>query len=258
MNILIVEDRPIFQEILKKIIADWFPSTTVVCAADGAAAMRNLTSQLFTHLLLNLQLDDVDGFEVADAALKSTPGIRIVAITSYCDDYIVYRAEKRRFRGFLDQRMASAFNCHQAIANVEVDLSFFSPSFVQIKNERIRNPLSFDKILSAREIEILELIAVPFNDQQISTTLGLSITTIKKHRFNILRKTGLDTTNDLVRYARLRGIVLSLPALRRRFSKNYGTHRGDFTFAEQCSRWQTNLPQAAHEMKPHPTRLQVC
>lgn len=207
MKILIVEDHPIFREILQRILTDWFVQATVVCANDGTTAIRHLQEQSFTHLLLDLQLTDIDGFEVADTAKKSIPDIRIITLTSHCDEYTVYRAEKLRIRGFVDKRTAIPFNFHQAIANVEADGVYYSPSFLRLKQERMKNSMSFDKILSERELSMLELIATPFSDREIATELGLSPNTVEKHRFNILRKLGLNTTTELVRFARLRGIV---------------------------------------------------
>ena len=72
------------------------------------------------------------------------------------------------------------------------------------------DPSSFDKILSDREIEILALLAVPYSDGEVGAVLGISPGTAEKHRFNMLRKLGLATTTELVRFARKRGIVRSL------------------------------------------------
>ena len=211
MNILIVEDHPVFRDIIKGILANWFASATVVCATDEATAIRHLQAKVYTHLLLNLQIQETDGFYIADVAVRLMPDIRIIALTSQCDDYTVYRTERRHIRGFVDKRVATAFNFHQAIANVEAELTYYSPSFLRLKAERIINPVSFDKILSDREIEILALIALPLSDGEIATDLGISQGTAEKHRFNILRKLGLSTTTELMRFARKRGIVCSQP-----------------------------------------------
>jgi DNA-binding NarL/FixJ family response regulator len=119
----------------------------------------------------------------------------------------VYRTEKRRVRGFVDKRISTAFNFHQAIANVEADLAYHSPSFLRLKSARISNPVSFDKILSDREIEVLAMIATPLSDAEIAQALEISKGTAEKHRFNLLRKLDLATTIELIRYARTHGIV---------------------------------------------------
>ena len=236
MNVLIVEDHPIFREIMQKILARWFVQATVVCATDGTSAIRHLQSQVFTDLLLDLQLTDLDGFDVADAAMKIQPDIRIIALTSQCDDYTIYQAEKRHVRGFVDKRVSTAFNFHQAIANVEAEMVYYSPSFQRLKAERLMNPLSFDKILSDREIEILALIAAPYNDSEVAVELGISQGTAEKHRFNMLRKLGLATTTELVRFARTRGIVRPL-------SQNYNVTPARWNSATSVPAIVNRLPQ---------------
>lgn len=213
MKILIVEDQPVFRDTLLKIVEDWYPDSTAECAANGTDALRLVQSRSFTHLLLDLQISDIDGFVVADAAIKRLPDIRIVALTSHCDDYTVYRVLKRRILSFVNKREAIRYNFHQAIANAEVDLIYHSPSFQRLKAERSLNSESFDKILSDREVEILSFIAIPFEDYEIATELKLSIGTVEKHRFNILRKLGLASTTALVRFARQRGIVRIPPVV---------------------------------------------
>jgi len=210
MKVLIVEDHPVFREIIQRILSSWFAQATVVSAASGALAVNLLQSQVFTHLLLDLQIPDIDGFAIADFAVKVAPAIRIITLTSQCDAFSVYQAEKRHVSGFVDKRVSTAFNFHQAIANVEAGITYFSPSFQQLKLERTMDPASFDKVLSDREIEILALIALPCSDGEVAIELGISQATAEKHRFNMLRKLGLSTTLELVRFARARGIVRSL------------------------------------------------
>jgi len=207
MNILIVAHHPVYRDTLQKILSDWFAPSSATYAADGASAIRHLEAQPFTLLLLDLEIPDIDGFSLADLAVKCSPDIRIIAFASRCDDYLVWRADRRRIIGFVDKREAIAWNFHQAIANVEANLVYYSPNFLRMRLERLKNPMSFDKILSEREISVLALIAVPYSDDEIATALRISPETVQKHRFNILKKLGQSTTAQLIRFARTRGIV---------------------------------------------------
>lgn len=214
MKILIVEDHTVFRDTMLKLLSDWFPDATAESTDNGTAAVQLLRSSVFTHLVIDLQITDLDGFDVAAFAVKCTPDIRIIATTSHCDEYTVYRVEKLPIRGFVDKRMSTRFNFHQAIANVEVDLAYYSPSFQRLKAERAGDQDSFDKILSEREIEVLALLAVPFNDAEIAGKLRISEGTVEKHRFNILKKLDLSSTTELIRFARSRGIIRPLAAVR--------------------------------------------
>ncbi|HEX2860952.1 MAG TPA: response regulator transcription factor [Lacunisphaera sp.] len=207
MNILIAEDHIVFRETLERACADVLRDSTVTSVSDGTAAIRFCQSQSFALFLLDLQLPDLDSFTVADIATAHMPNVAIIALCSHCTEYTVYRAEKRRVRGFIDARTATISVLHEAITRVAAHGIYYSPTFLELKAARKRNSMSFDKILSDRELEVLSLIAAPFTDREIAATLGISAQTAEKHRFNLLRKLGLPTTTELTRFARDRGII---------------------------------------------------
>lgn len=208
MNILLVEDHVVYREVLENLCATLPGQASVTSVMDGAAAIRHCQARAFSLLLIDLQLSDMDGFAVIEAAARTAPNIPIIAFTSQCDDYAVYRAEKAHVKGFVDKRVATTADLRVALTNVTANGFYFSPSFVQKKSERRMNPMSFDKILSDREMAVTELIAVPLSDREIAVELGISHQTVEKHRFNVLRKLGLKTLAELVRFARLHGIAL--------------------------------------------------
>jgi DNA-binding NarL/FixJ family response regulator len=207
MNILIAEDHPVFREVLESSCSDVLGDVTVTSAPDGDTALSLCQTRTFALLLLDLQLPRVDSFTVADAALARMPHVAIIALSSECTDYTVYRAEKRRVKGFVDTGSATVPVVREAISRVAANGVYFSPGFLELKNARKRDSMSFDKILSDRELEVLSLIATPFNDREIAVTLGISPQTAEKHRFNLLRKLSLPTTTELTRFARARGII---------------------------------------------------
>lgn len=94
MNILIVEDHIAFREILENVCSTLFGDIAVTCVGDGRTALHLCQSQAFALLLLDLQLHNIDSFTIADTAARLAPNIRIIALTSHCNDYTVYRAEK--------------------------------------------------------------------------------------------------------------------------------------------------------------------
>jgi len=214
MKILIVEEHTVLRDTMLNLLSDWFPTATAESTDNGTAAVQLLRSNAFTHLIIDLQITDLDAFDVAAFAVRCTPDIRIIATSSLCYEYTVYRVGKLPIRGFVDKRMSTRFNFHQAIANVEVDWAYYSSSFQRLKAECADDQDSFDKILSEREIEILALLAVPFNDAEIAGKLGIAEGTAEKHRFNILKKLGLNSTTELIRFARSRGIIQPLVAVR--------------------------------------------
>jgi len=213
VRIVIVEDHEMFREVLRKVCARDLRHEVVGEAADGRGAVQLVFQAAPDLVLLDLHLPKLDGFGVVEAIRRAAPEIKILVLSSHCDDYTVFRAERARVNGFVDKNTNTVAVLKKAITEVGAGRTFFSPEFLRLKEARHDNPASFDKLLTDRERSVLALIGEPFQDWEIAIRLGLAETTVEKHRFNILRKLGLSTTVELVRYARDHGFTLA--ALRR-------------------------------------------
>ena len=213
VRIVIVEDHAMFREVLRKVCARDLRHEVVGEASDGQGAVELVLKESPDLVLLDLHLPKLDGFGVVEAIRQAAPTIRILILSSHCDDYTVFRAEKTRVNGFVDKNTNTVAILKEAITAVGSGLAYFSPEFLKLKAARHDNPHSFDKLLSDRERSVLALIGEPFQDWEIGMRLNLSEQTVEKHRFNILKKLGLKSTVELVRYARDHGFTLA--ALRR-------------------------------------------
>ncbi|MDB6170323.1 MAG: two component transcriptional regulator, LuxR family [Verrucomicrobia bacterium] len=198
-----------FREVLRKVCSRDLRHEVVGEAADGLTAV-DLVIRTFPDLvLLDLHLPNLDGFGVVEALRHAVPLVKILVLSSHCDDYTVFRAEKARVQGFVDKNTNTVASLKEAITTVAQGRTFFSETFLRIKAERHSNTASFDKLLTDRERGILILIGEPLNDMEVAARLGITIDTAQKHRFNILRKLGLQSTAELMRYARTHGFTLS-------------------------------------------------
>ena len=209
MRIVIVEDHLMFREVLRKVCGEDLRHTVVGEADDGRKAVEVVAEKLPDLVLLDLHLPHLDGFAVVEEIRKVSPEVRILVLSSHCDEYTVFRAERARVQGFVDKNTNSVATLKQAISAVAEGKVWFSEAFLRSKARRHRDPVSFDKLLTDRERSVLCLIGEPLVDAEIAQRLGLSEATVEKHRFNILKKLGLHTTAELVRYARDHGFTLS-------------------------------------------------
>src|SRR6185503_18008127 len=110
--------------------------------------------------------------------------------------YTVFRAERARVQGFVDKNTNTVEALKDAITAVAEGRVSFSEAFMRAKNTRLRDPNSFDKLLSERERAVLSLIGAPLGDEEIGQRLEIATETVEKHRFNLLKKLGLRTTTD--------------------------------------------------------------
>ena len=197
-----------FREVLRKVCSVDLKLQVAAEVGDGLEAVAAVERVQPDLVLLDLHLPNLDGFGVIDEIRKSSPGIKVLVLSSHCDEYTVFCSERARVQGFVDKNTNSVESLKAAITAVADGKVWFSPAFQQIKAARRRDPKSFDKLLTDRERDVLALIGTPLTDEEISQRLVISNETVEKHRFNILKKLELKTTTELARYARDHGFTL--------------------------------------------------
>lgn len=200
-----------FREVLRKICETDLEHTVVGEAEDGRRAVEIVKQTKPDMVLLDLHLPNLDGFGVIEEIRKIFPDLIILVLSSHCDDYTVYRAERAGVQGFVDKNTNSVAALKQAVAQVTHGKTSFSDAFKRIRAKRHADPHSFDKVLGNREREVLSLVGQSLRDSEIAEKLGISEQTVSTHRLNIIRKLGLENTTELVRYAREHGFTLSAP-----------------------------------------------
>ena len=209
MRIVIVEDHRLFREVLRKVCVQELRHPVVGEAGDGPAAVELIQRTKPDLVLLDLHLPGLDGFGVLAALAPARPGLRVVILSSHCDDYTVYRAERAHVHGFVDKNTNTVATLSAAVTAVGEGNTWFSPEFIRRRAARQADPHSFDKVLTDRECGVLALLGEPLSQPEIATRLGVAPETVEKHRFNIMKKLGLRGTAALVRYAQARGFTLS-------------------------------------------------
>src|SRR5262245_24427768 len=157
VRIAIVEDHLMFREVLRKVCTVELKHTVVGEAADGPSAVELVKTERPDLVLLDLHLPGLDGFGVAEAIRQISPAIRILVLSSHCDEYTVYRAEQAHVQGFVDKNTNSVETLKKAITEVAQGRVSFSVAFTRAKTTRHRDPQSFDKILTLRERSVLSL-----------------------------------------------------------------------------------------------------
>jgi DNA-binding NarL/FixJ family response regulator len=208
VRILIVEDHVMFREVLRKVCSVDLQHEVVGETGDGRSAVGLALTTAPEMVLLDLHLPNLDGFGVLDALRRLAPEIRILLLSSHCDEYTVFRAGQAKVHGFVDKNTNSVAILKEAITAVGKGRVYFSETFKRMKAARHKDPRSFDKLLTARERAILPLLGESLDDAEIASRIGVSTGTAEKHRFNIRRKLGLQNSAELARYAREHGFTL--------------------------------------------------
>jgi len=201
VKIIIVEDHLMIRDVIKKVCSSEFGYTVVGETDSGVQAVDLILKHRPDAVILDLSLPDMDGFNVADRVLKVMPSLRILMLSSHCDDYTLFRVEKSGVHGFIDKNSNTVEILRDALKAIAEGRIYFSQTFQAARMARRSDPRSFIKVLSDWERAILSLIGQGLSDEEIGERLNLSPRTVQTHRSNILRKLDLKGTPKLIAFA---------------------------------------------------------
>jgi two-component system response regulator NreC len=210
-TIVLADDHALVREGLRIILGgedDWF---VVGEAADGLDAVA-LVEQLQPNVLIvDLMLPALSGLEVIRQVGKRVRGTHIVALSMHADESYVLAALRSGASAYVLKEAIST-DIIQAIREVLAGHRYLSPPLSQYALiayiEKAKGaPLDSYETLTTREREVLHLVAQGEATHAIAARLGLSPRTIETHRTNLMRKLGLRSQTDLIRYALQRGLI---------------------------------------------------
>ena len=210
-TIVLADDHALVREGLRTVLAgedDWF---VVGEAADGLEAVA-LVEQLQPNVLIvDLMLPALSGLEVIRQVSKRVPRTQIVALSMHASESYVLAALHNGAQAYV-LKDARSSEIVQAIRAVLAGRGYLSPPLSQYALEAYIEkakgaPLDPYETLTTREREVLHLVAQGATMPAIAERLGLSPRTIETHRTNLMRKLGLRTQTDLIRYALQRGLI---------------------------------------------------
>lgn len=180
------------------------PDMSVVCeASTGREAVDMFSKHVPDVALIDLRMPQMDGVEAIATICGGCASARIVILTTFEGDEDVYRGLRAGARAYLlkDTRLEDLVDC---IRVVHDGRNYIPPSIGAKLAERLKGPE-----LSARELEVLQLVAGGKSNKEIAGALFVSEGTIKGHVIHILAKLGASGRTEAARVAIKRGLVRS-------------------------------------------------
>jgi two-component system, NarL family, response regulator NreC len=210
-TIVLADDHALVREGLRTVLAgedDWL---VVGEAADGLEALAMIEQLQPNVLIVDLMLPALSGLEVIRQVGKRVPRTHIVALSMHASESYVLAALHNGAQAYV-LKDASSGEIVQAIREVLAGRRYLSPPLSQYALEAYIKkakgaPLDPYETLTTREREVLHLVAQGATTPAIAERLGLSPRTIETHRTNLMRKLGLRTHTDVIRYALQRGLI---------------------------------------------------
>lgn len=162
---------------------------------------------------MDIALPVLNGVDATRQIVRSNPGAKVVMLSAHSSNAYVERAIEAGARGFVEKE-TSAEILTKAIREVVAGRIFLSPAVARRVGEAQRLPLDRNGLpnktarrLTAREREVLQLVAEGFANKHIAADLDISIKTVEKHRHHVMDKLNIHDTATLTRYAISAGMV---------------------------------------------------
>jgi len=178
-----------FRDFLKKICREHLHLKVVGEAGDAATGLALCRKHKPDLVLLDLNLPDRDGLSISDELLAMDPAMRVLALSSECDDYTLYRVLNSGVHGYVDKNRQSMEMLKLAISEVLKGRVFFAEVVQQVRQKLRVQPKSFPKLLTGREQELLPLLGGGLSNEEVARELSISRYTVQLHRRNIMQKT---------------------------------------------------------------------
>lgn len=212
IRVLIADDHTIVRKGLCSLLRGENDITVIGEARDGREVIRKAGELSPDVILLDINMPLLNGIEVARNIKQIHPSMGVIILTMYSDEGYVHEALLAGASGYLIKNTIPQDLC-SAIRAVSRGESFLSPSISKTVIERYtklgtsdRGELHKDE-LTAREREILQLIAEGYTNQEISELLFISSKTVEVHKQNIQKKLNISGTARLTQYAIRKGLI---------------------------------------------------
>lgn len=212
-RILVVDDHGLFREGLKMILRRDTRFTVVAEADNAEEGIRAALTARPDIVLLDISLPGRSGIDLAREIHVKLPDTRIIIVSMFLKPELVKEAVEAGASGYIN-KSSSPDTLLEGIRHVEegqlyLDGVVSRELLSELKDNGNGRPARNPEygLLSAREQEIMRLIAEGVPPRDIAERLFISVKTVKNHRANILHKLGLHTTYDMVKYAARIGLI---------------------------------------------------
>jgi len=210
----IVEDQVLFREGIKSILQSTGEFDVIFESGDGHSVIERLqqSKALPDVMLIDLSLPpngrvEYNGLQLTTDIVTIFPQIKLLVLSIHNDDNFISELVKNGAHGYLvkDCDPAEVF---EAIRLVHQKGSYINARTLKALQTTVKHkPRKISVSLSAREIEILQLVCQQLTAEEIAKKLFLSVKTVNGHRNNLLLKTGSKNVTGLVIYAVKNDIV---------------------------------------------------
>jgi two-component system, NarL family, response regulator NreC len=210
-TIVLVDDHPIVREGLRTVLQREPDLSVVGEASDGIEALQLVERLRPSLLILDVRMPGKSGLEVAREVARISPETRVLVLSMYAAEGYVMEALASGAAGYILKETDTG-NLIPAIRQIMGGTRYLSPTVndlvinAYLQKTRGETVDPFDT-LTARERQVLRLLAEGCSSAIIAANLSISVRTAEHHRARLIRKLRLKSSAEVVEFAKGRGVV---------------------------------------------------
>ena len=205
IRLVLADDHATIRDALKLLLSGQPDFQVVGEAVDGQQAVDAAVALKPDVLLMDVSMPGLNGLQATASVRQRAPGVKVLTLTRHAEESYLGELLRAGAAGYALKQSSSA-QLLNAIRTVASGRPYLDPELNQglmglfVQGRAFRKPPD----LTARETEVLRLTAWGYSNKEIATQLGLSVKTVEVHKTNGMRKLGMNSRLQLVRYALLR------------------------------------------------------
>jgi len=210
-TIVLADDHPIIRLAIRQLLEEHSQYSVVGEASDGLETIRVVEELAPNVLVLDLTMPGLGGLDVLSILRHRAPRTRVVVFSVHTEDEYVTQALRNGALGYV-VKTSDPSVLIEAIKRAASGRHYLGPPLSDRAMDTYWSIIegaqsSPHDLLTAREREVLQLAAEGSTSAGISKRLSISVRTVEMHRSNAMKKLGLKTRSDLIRYAVRRGMI---------------------------------------------------
>jgi DNA-binding NarL/FixJ family response regulator len=208
IRLLIVDDHSVVRAGLRQILSETGDIVVAAEAGDGPTAIEQLRDGAFDVVVLDISLPGRSGVEVLKRIKAEWPRLPVLILSTYPEEQYAVRLLRNGAGGYLTKESAPE-SLVQAVRKLAAGGRYISARVAELLASEVALGDGAERAarLSDREHEILRLLGAGRSVSDIARALSLSVKTVSTYRTRLLRKLGLRTNADLIRYALDRRLI---------------------------------------------------
>jgi len=207
IRILLADDHTVVRQGFRLILNQEPDMEVIAEAGDGVETVRLAVELKPTVVIMDIAMPKVNGLEATRRIMEKSPDSKILILSMHKDSVYVRETLRAGAKGYILKESIDQ-DLLRAIRAVAQGDGFLSPevsaTVLEDYQQQAVDPID---LLTAREREVLQLLAEGKVAKEIATALDVSVYTVDAHRGRIMKKLGLHSSTEIVRFAMRRGLI---------------------------------------------------